>query len=46
MASSLLAAYQLVYALLDDPEAGYAEQGGSSAVKHTPDAVRTLLGVL
>ena len=41
-----MSAYEAVYELLDDPTAGYAEQGGSAAVKHTPAQVRTILGVL
>ncbi len=46
VAAALVDAYEQVYKLLDDPAAGYAELGGSSAVKHTPAQVRTILGVL
>ncbi|KAF8056126.1 COG6 [Scenedesmus sp. PABB004] len=46
VAASLVAAYEEVHALLDDPTAGYAEAGGSAAVRHTPAQVRTILGVL
>ncbi|KAF6250612.1 component of oligomeric golgi complex 6 [Scenedesmus sp. NREL 46B-D3] len=46
VASLLVAAYVQVHGLLDDPTAGYAEQGGSSAVKHSPAQVRTILGVI
>lgn len=46
VAAALVAAYEAVYQLLDDPTAGYAEQGGSVVVKHTPTQVRTILGVL
>jgi conserved oligomeric Golgi complex subunit 6 len=43
---SLAEAYEAVYAALDDPLSGYLAQGGSSAVKHTPSQVRTILGVI
>jgi hypothetical protein len=46
VANSLVSAYEAVYGLLDDPTAGYAEEGGSAVVKHTPAQVRTILGVL
>uniref|UniRef100_A0A383VY11 Conserved oligomeric Golgi complex subunit 6 n=1 Tax=Tetradesmus obliquus TaxID=3088 RepID=A0A383VY11_TETOB len=46
VASLLVAAYEQVHSLLDDPTAGYAEQGGSSSVKHSPAQVRTILGVI
>jgi hypothetical protein len=46
VANSLVSAYEAVFGLLDDPTAGYAEQGGSAVVKHTPAQVRTILGVL
>lgn len=46
VSNSLVSAYEAVYELLDDPTAGYAEQGGSAVVKHTPTQVRTILGVL
>lgn len=46
VAASLVAAYEQVYALLDDPTAGYLEQGGSAVVKHSPAQVRTILGVM
>lgn len=46
VANSLVSAYEAVYNLLDDPTAGYAEQGGSAVVKHSPAQVRTILGVL
>jgi hypothetical protein len=46
VASLLVAAYEQVHGLLDDPTAGYAEQGGSGMVKHSPAQVRTILGVI
>jgi hypothetical protein len=46
VANSLVTAYEAVFNLLDDPTAGYAEQGGSAVVKHSPSQVRTILGVL
>jgi len=46
VALSLVDAYEQVYSLLDDPTAGYMEQGGTAMVKHTPAQVRTILGVL
>jgi hypothetical protein len=44
VSSALVAAYEAVYELLDDPTAGYAEQGGSGAVKHTPQQVCVCVG--
>lgn len=46
VAKSLVDAYEMVYNVMDDPTSGYAEQGGSTAIKHTPAQVRTILGVL
>mmetsp|Transcript_20960 Transcript_20960/g.45865 ORF Transcript_20960/g.45865 Transcript_20960/m.45865 type:complete len:707 (+) Transcript_20960:171-2291(+) len=46
VARSLVEAYEMVHSALDDPTSGYLEQGGSSAVKHSPAQVRTILGVL
>mmetsp|Transcript_4768 Transcript_4768/g.13037 ORF Transcript_4768/g.13037 Transcript_4768/m.13037 type:complete len:126 (-) Transcript_4768:300-677(-) len=46
VAKSLVEAYEAVYAALDDPTNGYLEQGGTSAVKHSPAHVRTIFGVL
>ncbi|KAF5839327.1 component of oligomeric golgi complex 6 [Dunaliella salina] len=46
VAKSLVEAYEAVYAALDDPTNGYLEQGGTSAVKHSPAHVRTICGVV
>uniref|UniRef100_A0A7S0RHC7 Conserved oligomeric Golgi complex subunit 6 n=1 Tax=Chlamydomonas leiostraca TaxID=1034604 RepID=A0A7S0RHC7_9CHLO len=46
IARSLAEAYETAYGALDDPLSGYLAQGGSSAVKHTPAQVRTILGVI
>jgi hypothetical protein len=43
---SLVSLVSVCEDLLDDPTAGYAEQGGSAVVKHSPAQVRTILGVL
>ncbi|KXZ42799.1 hypothetical protein GPECTOR_117g364 [Gonium pectorale] len=43
---SLLECYELVYNVVEDPRSGYLEQGGASAIKHTPAQVRTILGVI
>ncbi|KAJ9507813.1 hypothetical protein QJQ45_019281, partial [Haematococcus lacustris] len=43
---ALAEAFESVYAALDDPTTGYAEQGGSASVRHTPGQLRTILGVL
>ncbi len=43
---SLLECYELVYSTIEDPRSGYQEQGGVSAVKHSPAQVRTILGVI
>jgi len=46
VARSLVDAYEAVYAALDDPNNGYLEQGGTGAVRHSPQQVRTILGVV
>jgi len=46
VARALADAYELAHATLDDPTAGYAEHGGAGALKHTPQQVRTILGVV
>ncbi|KAG2497264.1 hypothetical protein HYH03_004848 [Edaphochlamys debaryana] len=43
---SLLESYELVYSTVEDPTAGYVEQGGTAAIKHTPQQVKTILGVI
>jgi len=45
-ARTLVDAYDALYQAVDDPTSGYLEQGGSSAIKHDPVQVRTILGVL
>ena len=47
VASALADAYQLVYNNLNDPECGYSEDPeAASAVKHTPEEIRTILGMV
>jgi hypothetical protein len=41
-----VAAYEMVYSVLQDPASGYGAQGGAAGVKHTPLQVRTILGVV
>lgn len=43
---ALVDAYELVWRAVDDPSCGYLEQGGVSAIKHTPAQVNTILGVV
>jgi hypothetical protein len=46
VSQQLAESYEAVYGVLEDPSAGYAEQGGVAAVKHSPEQVRTILGVI
>ena len=46
VARSLGDAYAEVYGALMDPSSGYPEQEVLQAIKHTPQQVKTLLGVL
>jgi hypothetical protein len=47
IAVSLAETYETVYAALADSANGYAEQPGfSTALEHTPENVRLILGVL
>ena len=47
IAQSLAEAYETVYAAVADSANGYAEQPGvSTALEHTPENVRMILGVL
>lgn len=38
--------YQEVYQAVERRESGYAGQGGSKMIKHTPAQMRTILGVV
>ncbi len=44
-AGGLAAAYESIYAALEDPGNGYLEQGGASGVRNGPAQVRTILGI-
>ena len=47
VAHSLAAAYEAVYVAVADPVNGYAGQpGAESALEHSPEHVKTILGVL
>ena len=47
VAQSLVAAYEAVYAAVQDPVNGYVGQpGADSALEHSPEHVKTILGVL
>lgn len=46
VARSLADCYTMVVSVIEDPQSGYLEQGGVTAVKHTPAQVRTILGVI
>lgn len=41
----LSAAYEELYGALENPYYGYVELGGVSAVRNTPQQVRTILGI-
>lgn len=47
VAAVLADAYEVVYSALTDPASGYGAAGAAAAAaaKHTPAAVRTILGV-
>ena len=44
VAATLADAYQLVYDCVADPAYGYSKAVG--AVKHTPEEIRTILGIV
>lgn len=47
VAAALADAYQVVYDSLADPSCGYGEEAAASgALKHTPEAIRTILGIV
>lgn len=47
VAHSLAAAYEAVYGAVQDPVNGYARQpGAEAALEHSPEHVKTILGVL
>lgn len=47
VATALAEAYQLVYDCLSDPVCGYSQhQGIEAALTHTPEEIRTILGIV